>query len=78
MHGLSTNMLLLLHSAFMLNVAKSLLKEEVGGLNGINFCINKAIHMLLDHDFLTVHICILRPSQKLTSSTVMCIEVNVI
>ena len=31
MHGLSTSMLLLLHSAFMLRVMKMLLKEEVGG-----------------------------------------------
>ena len=31
MHGLSTSMLLLLHSAFMLRVVKKLLKEEVGG-----------------------------------------------
>ena len=31
MHGLSTSMLLLLHSAFILRVVKMLLKEEVGG-----------------------------------------------
>ena len=31
MHGLSTSMLLLLHSAFMLRAVKMLLKEEVGG-----------------------------------------------
>ena len=31
MHGLSTSMLLLLHSVFMLRVVKLLLKEEVGG-----------------------------------------------
>ena len=31
MHGLSTSMLLLLHSAFMLSVVKMLLKGEVGG-----------------------------------------------
>ena len=31
MHGLSTSMLLLLHSAFMLSVVKMLLKWEVGG-----------------------------------------------
>ena len=31
MHGLSTSMLLVLHSAFMLRVMKMLLKEEVGG-----------------------------------------------
>ena len=30
-HGLSTCMLLLLHSAFMLRVVNMLLKEEVGG-----------------------------------------------
>ena len=30
MHAWSTSMLLLLHSAFMLNVVKLLLKEEVG------------------------------------------------
>ena len=30
MHGLSTNMLLLLHSAFMLSEVKLLLKGEVG------------------------------------------------
>ena len=56
MHGLSTSMLLLLHSAFMLRVVKMLLKEEVGGsaLNShgnyianhgivfLNFCGNPA------------------------------------
>ena len=31
MHGLSTSMLLLLHSAFVLSVVKMLLKGEVGG-----------------------------------------------
>ena len=31
MHGLSTSMLLLLHSAFMHSMVKMLLKEEVGG-----------------------------------------------
>ena len=31
MHGLSTSMLLLLHSAFMLSVVKMLLKGEVEG-----------------------------------------------
>ena len=31
MHGLSTSMLLLLHSACMLKVLKMLLKEGVGG-----------------------------------------------
>ena len=31
MHGLSTHMLLLLHSPFMLSVVKMLLKGEVGG-----------------------------------------------
>ena len=31
MHAWSTSMLLLLHSAFMLNVVKMLLKGEVGG-----------------------------------------------
>ena len=31
MHGLSTSMLLLLHSAFTLSVVKMLLKGEVGG-----------------------------------------------
>ena len=31
MHGLSTSMLLLLHSAFMLIMVKMLLKGEVGG-----------------------------------------------
>ena len=31
MHGLSTSMLLLLHSALMLRVVNMLLKEEVGG-----------------------------------------------
>ena len=35
MHGLSTGMLLLLHSAFMLSVVKMLLKGEVGG-RGLN------------------------------------------
>ena len=41
MHGLSTSMLLLLHSAFMLKVAKMLLTEEVGGsaLNSHGSCI---------------------------------------
>ena len=31
MHGLSTSMLFLLHSAFILRVVKMLLKKEVGG-----------------------------------------------
>ena len=31
MHDLSTSMLLLLHSTFLLNVVKTLLKGEVGG-----------------------------------------------
>ena len=31
MHGLSTSMLLLLHSRFILRVVKMLLKEEAGG-----------------------------------------------
>ena len=31
MHGLSTSMLLLLHSVFMLSMVKMLLKGEVGG-----------------------------------------------
>ena len=31
MHGMSTSMLWLLHSAFMLGVVKVLLKEEMGG-----------------------------------------------
>ena len=41
MHGLSTSMLLLLHSAFMLRVVKMLLKEEVGGsaLNSLGIYI---------------------------------------
>ena len=41
MHGLSTSMLLLLHSAFMLSLVKMLLKEEVGGsaLNSYGNCI---------------------------------------
>ena len=31
MHGLSTSMLFLLHSVFMLSMVKMLLKKEVGG-----------------------------------------------
>ena len=44
-------------------------------LNGTNPCIYPAIHMLLMHSFFTR---ILEPLQKLTSSTVMCKEVNII
>ena len=41
MHAWSTNMLLLLHSAFMLSVVKMLLKGEVGdrALNSHGNCI---------------------------------------
>ena len=41
-------------------------------LTGTNPCINKAIHMLLMHGFAVLRISIPRPSQKLTSSSVMC------
>ena len=45
-------------------------------LSGKIQCINQAIHMLLVLDFLLqTHS---RPSQKLTPSTVTCIEVNAI
>ena len=37
MDGLSTSMLLLLHSSFMLSVVKMLLKEEVGDC-ALNTC----------------------------------------
>ena len=44
MHGLSTSMLLLLHSAFMLRVMKLLLKEEVGGR-----ALNSHGNYIVDH-----------------------------
>ena len=44
MHGLSTSMLLLLHSAFMLSVVKMLLKEEVGGC-----ALNSHGNYIVDH-----------------------------
>ena len=43
-HGLSTSMLLLLHSAFMLRVVKMLLKEEVGGS-----ALNSHVNYIADH-----------------------------
>ena len=44
MHGLSTSMLLLLHSAFMLRVMKLLLKGEVGGC-----ALNSHGNYIVDH-----------------------------
>ena len=44
MHGLSTSMLLLLHSAFLLSVAKILLKGEVGG-----HALNSHGNYIVDH-----------------------------
>ena len=44
MHGLSTSMLLLLHSAFMLSVVKMLLKGEVGGRE-----LNNHGNYIVDH-----------------------------
>ena len=45
MHCLSTSMLLLLHSAFMLRVVKMLLKEEVGGS-----ALNSHGNYIADHE----------------------------
>ena len=44
MHGLSTSMLLLLHSAFMLSVLKMLLKGEAGGR-----ALNSHGNYIVDH-----------------------------
>ena len=44
MHGLSTSMLLLLHSAFMLCMVKMLLKGEVGGR-----ALNSHGNYIVDH-----------------------------
>ena len=44
MHGLSTSMLLLLHSAFMLCMVKMLLKGEVGGR-----ALNSHGNYIIDH-----------------------------
>ena len=44
MHGLSTSMLLLLHSAFMLSLVKVLLKGEVGGR-----ALNSHGNYIVDH-----------------------------
>ena len=44
MHGLSTSMLLLLHSAFMLSMVKLLLKGEVGGV-----ALNSLRNYIVDH-----------------------------
>ena len=45
MHGLSTSMLLLLHSAFMLRVVKMLQKGEVGG-----HALNSHGNYIVDHE----------------------------
>ena len=45
MHGLSTSMLLLLHSPFMLSVVKMLLKGEVGGCE-----LNSHGNYIVDHE----------------------------
>ena len=44
MHALSTSMLLLLHSAFILKVVKMLLKEEDGGI-----ALNSHGNYIADH-----------------------------
>ena len=44
MHALSTSMLLLLHSAFMLSMVKMLLKEEVGVC-----ALNSHVNYIVDH-----------------------------
>ena len=44
MHGLSTSMLLLLHSVFMLSMVKMLLKREVGGR-----ALNSHGNYIVDH-----------------------------
>ena len=44
MHGLSTSMLLLLHSTFMLSVVNMLLKGEVGGC-----ALNSHGNYIVDH-----------------------------
>ena len=45
MHGLSTSVLFLLHSAFMLSVVKMLLKREVGGR-----ALNSHGNYIVDHE----------------------------
>ena len=45
MHGLSTNMLLLLHSAFMLSVVEMLLRGEVG-----DRALNSHANNIVDHE----------------------------
>ena len=47
-------------------------------LTDTNPCINQAIHVLLIHSFVVLHMCIPGPSQKLTSLSVTCIKANVI
>ena len=47
-------------------------------LTGRNPCINKAIHVLLIHDFAVLRISIPGLSQKLMSSSVTCTVANVI
>ena len=47
-------------------------------LTGTNPCINKAIHVLLMHRFVVLRISIPGPTQKLRSSSVMCIVAHVI
>ena len=59
MHGLSTSMLLLLHSAFMLSVVKMLLKREVGGnytIVFLNFYGNPVKTISVRSFFAEVHI----------------------
>ena len=55
MHGLSTSMLFLLHSAFMLRVVKKLLKQEVGGsaLNNHNYIV----HIVENHGIVFLNFC---------------------
>ena len=45
MHGLSTSMLLLLHSSFMLSLLKMLLKGEIGGR-----ALNSHVNYIVDHE----------------------------
>ena len=59
MHGLSTSMLLLLHSAFMLSVVKMRLKGEVGGcaLNSHGNCIVDHGKSWKNHGIVILNFC---------------------
>ena len=59
MHGLSTSMLLLLHSAVMLWVVKMPLKEEVGGsaLNSLENYIADHGKIMENHGIVFLNFC---------------------